>query len=492
MHIKQLLQGIIGDIGSFDDIEVTGIAVDSRKVKPGFLFLALKGHQDDGKVYIQQALAKGARVILSEEPLQIEHAIHFCLPNIASYVADIACRFYDYPGKNLSITGITGTNGKTTIAYLLSQAHIALGRKSAYIGTLGAGIIGDLVDTGMTTPGPIELQSICHDFVESGLEDVVMEVSSHALHQNRISGLDVKFAVFTNLTHDHLDYHPSIADYAESKAKLFQMPGLEAVIMNMDDPYHEKMLKHANSQAKVYGYAMNTPTDVYVKNTFWTLEGMHLELSSLWGDVNLHMRLLGQFNIYNALAVFTCLMAQGYKLNHVLKVMKTLKPAPGRMEVCAQSPLVIVDYAHTPDALKNALYTLKEFKEATKAGDLWVVFGCGGNRDPFKRPVMGKIAHMYADQVIITSDNPRHEQPTEIMSQIVGGMSSEKKFMQIEDRKLAILTCLEQAKSEDIVLIAGKGHEDYQIIGDEKFFFSDQAVVNEFNQTQKSDSSFRE
>ena len=477
MQIKKLLHGFVENLEKIADFDVAGIAVDSRQVKPGFLFLAITGHQYDGHAYIAQAIQNGASVILSEKSLELHHVIHFTVPKLSNYIGDIASRFYGEPSQKLAITGITGTNGKTTIAYLLSQAHTALDKKSAYIGTLGAGVIGHLTDTGMTTPSPVNLQAFCQHLVEQGVKDLVMEVSSHALDQNRTAGINFKYAIFTNLTHDHLDYHPSFDHYAESKAKLFKMPNLEAIFINMDDPYHELMLKQANPKAKVYGYGINNQTDVYVKNTSWTLDGMHLELTSPWGDVELEVGLLGQFNVYNALAVFACLMTEGYQLNQVQDVMKTLKPAPGRMEICKKQPLVIVDYAHTPDALENAIKTLKQFKEETKAGALWVVFGCGGNRDSFKRPVMGKIASNLADFVIVTSDNPRHEQPTAIMNQITQGIPLGQRLMQIEDRKLAIITCLEQAKTEDIVLIAGKGHEDYQILKDQIIHFDDREHV---------------
>ncbi|NDH09315.1 MAG: UDP-N-acetylmuramoyl-L-alanyl-D-glutamate--2,6-diaminopimelate ligase [Gammaproteobacteria bacterium] len=480
MDIAKLLHGFVENTEKFAKVNVTGIAVDSRQVKPGFLFFALKGHQADGERYIRQAIQNGASVILSEQPLKLNKILQIDVPDLAAHVGKIASRFYGDPSHKLMITAVTGTNGKTTIAYLLSQAHAALGKQSAYIGTLGAGIIGALSDTGMTTPGPIELQEFCHHFVLEGMDDLVMEASSHALHQHRTAGLQVKYAIYTNLSHDHLDYHPSLEHYAESKARLFQMPDLAAIIINRDDPYHGLMLKHVNPKVRIYGYGINTQADVQVKDTRWTLEGMYVQLSSPWGDVALELGLLGQFNVYNALAVFACLMAEGYELQQVLEVMKLLKPAPGRMEVCAKKPLVIVDYAHTPDALENALQTLKKFKTDTNAGDLWVVFGCGGDRDPFKRPVMGKIAKDLADFVIVTSDNPRHEDPAEIMNQITQGMSLSGHLMQIEDRKLAILTALEQAKAEDIVLIAGKGHEDYQVIGDKKIFFSDQEVVKVF------------
>ena len=480
MLISQLLHGFVNNIEKLPNLEVTGLALDSRKVEPGFLFFALHGERADAATYLVKAIQSGASIILSETPLAIDKVMHIVVPDLAAHIGEIASRFYNDPSHQLQITAVTGTNGKTTVAYLLSQAHNALGKPSAYIGTLGAGKIGNLTDTGMTTPGPIELQRFCHDFVMHGLDDLVMEASSHALDQHRLAGLHVKHAIYTNLTHDHLDYHPSFEHYAASKARLFQMPDLAAIIINRDDRNHQKMLANVDAKVKIFGYGIHTQADIHVKDLHWTLAGMKLQLGSPWGDVALELGLLGQFNVYNALAVFACLMAEGYALNQVIKVMTSLEAAPGRMQVCANKPLVIVDYAHTPDALENALKTLKKFKDDTQAGNLWVVFGCGGDRDAFKRPIMGKIAQQFADFVIVTSDNPRHEDPAIIMNQITQNMPLHGHLLQIEDRKLAILTALEQAKADDLILIAGKGHEDYQVIGDNKLYFSDQAIVSAF------------
>jgi UDP-N-acetylmuramoyl-L-alanyl-D-glutamate--2,6-diaminopimelate ligase len=307
-----------------------------------------------------------------------------------------------------------------------------------------------------------------------------MEVSSHALDQARVANIPFQQAIFTNLTHDHLDYHGSIENYALAKAKLFQMPTLKSIIVNMDDPWFSKMLIKVGN-ASVYGYGFHQSADVRVIKTQWSLKGMSLDCQTPWGDVVLQASLIGDFNVSNVLAVFTALMAQGFELQAVKTALAKLQAAPGRMQVVGHKPLVIVDYAHTPDALEKALTTLNTFKHSTKAGKLWVVFGCGGNRDPLKRPIMGKIAASLADIVVVTSDNPRNEDPVAIMNQIWGGIPETfSAKLAIEDRKLAIITALQEAKQKDIILIAGKGHEDYQEIGSQRSYFSDQFVVKDF------------
>lgn len=487
MNLSELLKPWLKQIDTA--IEITGLEADSRKIKPGFCFMAVHGAFEHGQKYIDDAIQNGAVAIIydTEKTIQVDIPA-YQFKALRLHLGEIASRFYQYPSKDLNTIGITGTNGKTTIAYLLTQAHAYLGIKTFYIGTLGAGPIGTIQETGMTTPDAIDLQKMCHDFKIQAYQQLVMEVSSHALDQYRIEGIPFKQAIFTNLTHDHLDYHGSIEEYAKAKSRLFTLPELETIIVNTDDPWHAFMLNHANPQAKIYRTGIHHFADIQVLEQNWSLNGMHLKLKTPWGEVFLHSHLLGEFNVHNILAVFTSLMAKGFALDDVVEVIAKLKAPPGRMEVVTNKPLVVVDYAHTPDALENALVTLQEFQKKTQAGALWVVFGCGGDRDPYKRPEMGKIAANLADYVVVTSDNPRTEEPLSIIKQVVKGMTRKNKLMQIEDRKLAILSSLEEAKPQDIILIAGKGHEDYQIIGQEKLHFSDQEIVRNYISMIKKES----
>lgn len=462
------------------DVDITGLASDHRLIKPGYAFIVLHQKNID---FIPGALENGAAVILYTSELNLPDLPKpkIAILNLQEHLSAIASRFYHEPFQHLSCIGVTGTNGKTTVAYLLMQALNDLNEKTAYIGTLGIGDMQTMCSTGMTTPGPIELQQLGHGLVEQGLSCLAMEVSSHGLDQGRVNAIPFEQAIFTNLTHDHLDYHQTFEDYAKAKAKLFGFPCLKSIIVNQDDPYTAQMMAKAHPQTKIYTYGLSASADVRVKAKHWALEGMHLQLQSPWGEVELKAALLGDFNVHNILAVFTALMARGYDISQVVAVISKLKAAPGRMEVVAKQPLVIVDYAHTPDALEKALKTLKAFKNQTQAGRLWVVFGCGGDRDPFKRPAMGKIACAQADRVVVTSDNPRHENPLDIIDQIMQGMPEDfaNKFA-IEDRRLAIMTALQEAQEHDVILIAGKGHENYQQIGDKKVFFSDQHIVLDY------------
>jgi UDP-N-acetylmuramoyl-L-alanyl-D-glutamate--2,6-diaminopimelate ligase len=479
MLINAFLQPWISAIP--ENFEVKGLASDDRDVEPGDVFFAVKGTEGQSRQYILNAIAKGAVAIVHDDFFHPEHfgVPTYAMPDMNRQLSLIASRFYGEPTKDMSVIGVTGTNGKTTVAYLLTQAYeIIAPKQSFYVGTLGIGPIYNLINTGMTTPGPIELQRYCATFANENARYLSMEVSSHGLDQDRVTAIPFEQAIFTNLTHDHLDYHGTFEHYAAAKAKLFKFPSLKTILMNADDPWMEKMRAHANPDAKVYTFGVHQNADIKLKNKIWTLEGMTLDLETPWGNIQLHTFLLGDFNVYNIMAVFGSLMARGYSLDQVLFIISQLKPAPGRMEVVFKKPLVIVDYAHTPDALENALKTLKAFKNETQAGQLWVVFGCGGDRDPSKRPIMGKIASEYADKVVVTSDNPRHEDPDKIIEQVLTGVS--KQVININDRLLAIQTCLDQASRNDIILIAGKGHEEYQQIRDEKTFFSDQSVVHNY------------
>lgn len=479
MNLKELLAPWI----EIDyDLPVLDVHNDSRQVKPGTVFLAYPGALQDGRLYMQQAWEKGACAIVYEaENNPNRHEISLpCIPlaQLASKIPTIARRFFQDPSKTMKLTGVTGTNGKTTIAYQLAQALQLLEQPAAYIGTIGQGQPPHLSPLENTTPDALCLQRLLHEYSDRQIGHVCMEVSSHALSQQRVQGISFQQAIFTNLTLDHLDYHQTMEEYAKAKASLFAFPDLKWAIINQDDAYAAFMAKAIPSACEKISYGINAQADVQAIQHHVDLSGTRIGLTSPWGKAELFIKSLGYFNIYNALAIFCSLMAQGYDKDKVVAVMRALNPAPGRMQVVNHNPCVMVDYAHTPDALENVLQTLTSLKEKK----LIVVFGCGGDRDKSKRPLMGEIAARYADTVIITSDNPRSEDPDLIIDQIKQGISSSVKLHCERDRKKAIEDALSRAQCEDIILIAGKGHENYQQIGHKKYPFSDEEVIKQWTQ----------
>lgn len=460
------------------DCTITGIQNDSRQIQPGDLFVAYPGAAADGRLFIHKAVAAGAVAVIFE-PFDFPSDVIapdvpcIAIPELASKLAYIAEAFYANPGEALTFTGITGTNGKTTIAYQLAQAHSLLGQAAAYIGTIGQGEVHHLKPLDNTTPDALFLQKLFAQYKNQGLKQVCMEVSSHALAQHRVDAIEFKQAIFTNLTLDHLDYHHTMENYAAAKANLFARESLQWAIINQDDEYQQFMAAAVKPHVKKLSYGMSKDCDVKVLNWHMDINGTSIDVQSPWGQHQLHIKALGAFNIYNSLAVFSSLLASGYASEKVVQVMSQLKAAPGRLEIVSSAPYVLVDYAHTPDALENALVTLGQIKK----GNLWVVFGCGGDRDKSKRPVMGKIASDHADQIVITSDNPRTEDPQTIINEIAVGVSRSASVKQLENREEAIAYALKEAHEDDIILIAGKGHEAYQQIGTVKHAFSDQDVV---------------
>lgn len=480
MKLTQLLKSWIKQ--DVAECTITGIQNDSRQIQPGDLFVAYPGAAADGRLFIEKAVSSGAAAVVYE-PLHFPEQIVLpasvpciSIPELSAQLAFIAKEFYGNPGESLTITGVTGTNGKTTIAYQLAQAHHLLGQGAAYIGTIGQGNVNALKLLDNTTPDSLCLQKLLHQYKEEHLKQVCMEVSSHALAQHRVDAVAFQQAIFTNLTLDHLDYHHNMENYAAAKALLFAEESLQWAIINHDDEYQQVMTAAVKPHVKKLTYGMQPECDVRVLDWHMDISGTKIEVSSPWGQHHLRIKALGAFNIYNSLAVFSSLLASGYDPEKVVDVMAQLKAAPGRLEIVASAPYVLVDYAHTPDALENALITLGQLKE----GRLWVVFGCGGDRDKSKRPIMGKIACTHADQIVITSDNPRTEDPQTIVDEITKGVSSTAPVIQLVNREEAIRFALDNADQNDIILIAGKGHEAYQQIGTVKHAFSDQDVVKKF------------
>jgi len=462
--------------------DIFDIVQDSRLAKPGDLFLAYPGSLVDARAFIPEVLQKGVAAVLYESsnwPSSLTlptDANCIPIPDLMMQRGEIASRFYDYPTRAFDVIGVTGTNGKTTIAYLLAQACELLGKPSVYVGTLGQGSVSHLIPTQNTTPDPLSLQHFFYESREQGVKAMCMEVSSHALTQGRVLGVDFSYAIYTNLSHEHLDYHKTMEAYAIAKARLFESPMLKWAVINQDDAYAPVMRASIPNHCNLLTYGIHTNCDMRVLESVMDMTGSQLTVASPWGQLDLHVKLIGQFNIYNSLAVMATLFALGYDKVDILHVMSRLKASPGRMEIVHENPCVIIDYAHTPDALENALSAVSGLKKR----QLHVVFGCGGDRDQSKRALMGKIANEYADNIIITSDNPRTEDPLGIIHMIGQGVSSDKQVLIEPDRKKAIHQALFDANQDDLVLIAGKGHEDYQQIGTTRVPFSDQAVVRDY------------
>lgn len=462
------------------EIEIHSIENDSRHVSKQALFLAYPGSATDGRHYIQKAIDAGAVAIAfeSNDGFVVPNngnVIFVPIENLTEKMLGIAQRFYPVDESMLKVTGVTGTNGKTTIAYLLAQAHECLNGHAAYIGTLGEGRVPHLNRLANTTPDSLVLQKLFHTYQGEDIHQIAMETSSHALAQHRVEGVKFKQAIFTNLTQDHLDYHKTMEDYAAAKAKLFAFPSLQHAIINYDDPYASLMAEQIPKGCQLITYGLHPKADIHALDMHTHPQGMSFNISSPWGRYCLQTNLIGQFNLYNILSVFASLVSTGYDAEKVVDVIRHLNPSPGRMELVTHQPQIIVDFAHSPDALSNVLKTIRQLTQ----GKVIVVFGCGGERDYGKRPIMGEVASQFADHIIITTDNPRTEDPEAIMAAIEIGVPAEQSKELIIDRRLAIEKAIELASHEDIVLIAGKGHEDYQIIGTKSYPFSDQQVVKD-------------
>lgn len=483
MKLQDLLQPWVA--ASLPDCDILGLQNDSRHLRLGDLFIAYPGAVADGRRFIDQAQQVGARAILYDPTKFPEDVILpntlpcIPFPQLAEHLAALASRFYQNPSEKMSIMGVTGTNGKTTIAYQLAQAHQLLGRPTAYMGTLGVGQVPNLELLNNTTPDALEVQRLLFTHVQTGFQQMCMEVSSHALHQHRVDHIRFREAIYTNLSHEHLDYHETMEAYLQAKASLFAKSGLEWVILNQDDDYVQQIAEVVPKDVRQWTYGIQQPADVRAVDCELFSHSSQFTIESPWGRHDVTIPSLGLFNIYNSLAVYTSLLANGYPVQSVIEVLENLNSTPGRMEIVAQKPYVIVDFAHTPAALDNVLKTIVKLKASDQV-KIWVVFGCGGNRDKTKRPLMAKTVSEQADHVVVTSDNPRHEDPEAIIRDIVAGLVPNAAVTTIVDRRAAIRHALSSADREDIILIAGKGHENYQIIGDEHLNFSDQEEVRAF------------
>jgi UDP-N-acetylmuramoyl-L-alanyl-D-glutamate--2,6-diaminopimelate ligase len=476
MDLRELLEGMTR-VPGVANREVRGLQTDSRRVQPGDLFLALPGMLADGRDYIGDAVASGAGAIAYETDdgyrLPGAPVPAFGVSGLRHQIGVIADRFYGAPSRRLVVVGVTGTNGKTTCTQLLAQALDQPPRRCAVIGTLGSGFPGALNASIHTTPDAVSVQRLLADFLDRGAAHVAMEVSSHALEQGRVNGVRFHVAVFTNLTRDHLDYHGDMTAYGQAKAKLFAHEGLKYAVINHDDDFGRRLLDDVGAPVTCLSYGIEGG-DVRAREVRPSPEGLWLRIQTPYGETELRSPLIGHFNVYNLLAVLATLLALGMELRDAAARLARAQAPAGRAERFGGAkglPLVVVDYAHTPDALEKILMALREHTR----GKLCCVFGCGGDRDRGKRPVMGEIAERLADVVLLTDDNPRHESGDAIIAGIVGGMRAAPRI--IRDRRNAIATAIEGAMEGDIVLIAGKGHEDYQQVGDERFPYSDRETV---------------
>ncbi len=454
---------------------ITGIAYDSRKVKPGYLFVAIAGFVTDGHNYIDQAIENGAAALIVEK----ETAADIPLARVKDSrlaLALAAAAFYNYPAKKLLLTGVTGTNGKTTTSHLIAAIYKGAGNKVGLVGTIQNIVGGKELPAVNTTPESLDLQRLLAQMVKSGVTHAAMEVSSHALALNRVAATDFAAAVFTNLTQDHLDFHGGMDDYAAAKAKLFAMAPL--AVINIDDAHAQDMIKAACG--KVVTYGLRNKADVSAKNIKLATNGVSFVTTGKYGECQLQLKLTGEFNVYNALAAFACTRAQGIDLETVSKALEAVPGVAGRFELvkCGQPFGVVVDYAHTPDGLENVLQAARRIAR----NRVIAVFGCGGDRDRTKRPIMGELGVRLSEHAVITSDNPRTEDPMKIIDDILVGVKGAvgaDRYTVVPDRREAIYYAINKAEPGDVVVIAGKGHETYQIIGKTKYDFDDRVVATE-------------
>ena len=485
------LQKLISDLGSFTisgkkDIEINGIASDSNNVKSGFVFVCIKGLKTDGHNFISDAIYRGAAALIVEKDVEVLEDITIIkVPDTRKILTTAADVFYNYPSSKMNVIGITGTNGKTTTAYYINQIFAEAGRKTGIIGTINYKIGDRVIPAVNTTPGSLQLRALLNQMLEANIEYAIMEVSSHAIAQRRIAGIEFDTCVFTNLTPEHLDYHGTLGKYQDTKLQLFEQMGKNSkkntakwAIINIDDPISRRFFDVC--QVEIITYGLNTNASVYATDIRSTLNGSCFKLR-IGSDKSIEVKinLAGKYNIYNALAATSAALAFGLSLDEIKSGLESLKSVPGRFEKITTDAgfYIIVDYAHTPDGMKQVLSTAR----ALTSNRIITVFGCGGDRDRLKRPQMGKISSELSDYTIITSDNPRTEEPIKIIEEILHGVkdASSSDLEIIPDRKNAIKRAIELAKENDLVMILGKGHETYQVLKDTVVPFDDRQVVKE-------------
>jgi UDP-N-acetylmuramoyl-L-alanyl-D-glutamate--2,6-diaminopimelate ligase len=487
LHSVLRAQGLTGsETPGGESPVVTGIRYDSRAIEPGDVFVALKGQHADGTAFVRQAIGRGATAIVSEAPAPGDVRVAWTTVTDARLaLAVLADAFFHHPSGDMQVVGITGTNGKTTTAYLLASIFEAAGIRCGLLGTVvyrtGPGE-HDVLDASRTTPEAPDLQALLREMVERGCGAAVLEVSSHALALKRVDAMTFAAGVFTNLTRDHLDFHADMEAYFQAKRRLFEMlPAQAPSLVNMDDPRGPSLLA---AGGRPVTYAIGRPADVTPGPLSFSLQGLSFEARTPGGQLQIRSALVGRPNVYNVLAAVAAASALGIAFDAIERGVRNLRGVPGRFEVVSSAKdevTVVVDYAHTDDALRNLLETARPLA----SGRLITVFGCGGDRDRAKRPLMGAVAGRYSDVIVITSDNPRSEDPGRIIEEIKRGITpdtrrdSAQRQLTIVDRQVAIARAIEMARPGDLVLIAGKGHEKYQVIGDRTLPFDDVAVARE-------------
>ncbi|WP_010096786.1 UDP-N-acetylmuramoyl-L-alanyl-D-glutamate--2,6-diaminopimelate ligase [Ornithinibacillus scapharcae] len=464
------------------DLEINAIKMDSREIEKGDIFVCINGFTVDGHDYVDEAVHNGAVLVVAEKEMEAQVPV-IVVPDSVRFLAMAAASFYNYPSNDIPLIGVTGTNGKTTVTYLLENIFLHFGRTTGVIGTIQMKIGNKVFPIDNTTPDALFLQQTFRKMIDSRVEQVIMEVSSHALDQGRVYGCDFDIAIFTNLTQDHLDYHDSMDDYLRAKSLLFAQLGNQYhkdnrkfAIINQDDPVSQKLMRSTAQNVVTYG--MHKDSMVRAKSIRLTPTGTYFLLCTPNGNTAINSKLIGKFNVSNMLAAAAAAISYGIPLSVIKEALESISGINGRFELVQHHhPFsVIVDYAHTPDSLENVLTTIRDFAK----GKVYVVVGCGGDRDRTKRPLMAKIAVQYSDVAIFTSDNPRTEDPKIILEDMIDGLSQEDEMFEvIIDRKAAIHHAIQQASEDDIILIAGKGHETYQQIGHRKYHFDDREVALE-------------
>ncbi|GMA49173.1 UDP-N-acetylmuramoyl-L-alanyl-D-glutamate--2,6-diaminopimelate ligase [Alicyclobacillus contaminans] len=467
----------------FGDVEILSVTADSRRVTPGALFIAIRGNTVDGHRFISECVTRGAAAVLVESPVESLPIPQVVVPSTRFASAVVASVFHGHPSQRLQMIGVTGTNGKTTVTHLIEAILQAAGRKVGLYGTVGMRVDGRTEDVVNTTPEAVDLQHILHRMVRAGCQYGVMEVSSHALELHRVAGTRFHIGVFTNLTQDHLDFHGTMERYLEAKGKLFSRLGNEYgddvrrsayAVLNADDAAYDYLRRQ--TVVEVISYGLNERADVRAERVQVTADGVSFDVRTFAGDATVRLQMTGRFNVYNALAALSVALIEGIPLQDAVDALAAVPGIPGRLEKVdeGQPFTVLVDYSHTPDSLENALTTVREFA----TGRVLTVVGCGGDRDRGKRPLMANIAVQHSDLVVLTSDNPRTEDPEAILDDMEAGVAGQsQRYRRITDRAAAIDEAVRLAEPGDVVLIAGKGHETYQIVGTVKHHFDDRETA---------------
>ena len=497
VKLYTLLEGMIDAslLSPVTDVVVDGITQDSRDIGINFLFIAVPGSVSHGLRFVEQAVRSGASVVLwdaadsdqiQKSDVLTRQVTYLKVDGLQQKTGEIAARFFNYPSHDLNLIGVTGTDGKTSVSHYIAQCMDSKSSPCGVLGTLGNGLVHDLKPTGLTTASAVDVQHSLARLVDEDAKAAAMEVSSHGLDQGRVSSVSFDTAVFTNLSQDHLDYHGNMEAYFEAKSKLFDIEGLKSAVINLDDDFGRILAQKYRNRLTVFGYSTSSDIDalavyadfiVYAKNIKPKRHGFDISVVTPKGTGYFELKLLGGFNVSNALAVLATLILNNVTFEESIKRLQAITPVAGRMELidAKNKPTVIVDYAHTPQGIAAACSAVKQHY----SGKLWCVFGCGGDRDREKRPLMARAAERFADYIIVTSDNPRHENPQAIIEQIICGFAEPGVVQSYLDRREAIAYAISQAAQDDVILVAGKGHESCQIVGDAYIAFDDRGVARE-------------